>query len=86
MPKEISNTTFIVIKKFQPSLFIVVQEEVKKLTEIRSRYVTAVVVMLITLFEKSDTNGSAQLVELLADEDYMLAEVSLYLFSISSFC
>ncbi|CAG9529642.1 unnamed protein product, partial [Cercopithifilaria johnstoni] len=50
------------------------EEEVKKLTEIRSHYVTAVVVMLVTLFEKSDINGSAHLVELLADEDYMLAE------------
>ncbi|CAG9530775.1 unnamed protein product, partial [Cercopithifilaria johnstoni] len=30
--------------------------------------------MLVTLFEKSDINGSAHLVELLADEDYMLAE------------
>lgn len=57
-------------------LFIIVQEEVKKLTEIRSRYITAVVIMLVTLFEKSDINGSAQLVELLADEAYMLAEVS----------
>ncbi|KAM3729186.1 Nuclear pore complex protein [Dirofilaria immitis] len=51
------------------------EDEVKKLTEIRSRYITAVVVMLVTLFEKSDINGSAQLVELLADEEYMLAEV-----------
>uniref|UniRef100_A0A0R3RHK5 Nuclear pore complex protein n=1 Tax=Elaeophora elaphi TaxID=1147741 RepID=A0A0R3RHK5_9BILA len=51
------------------------EEEIKKLTEIRSRYVTAVVVMLVTLFEKSDVHGSAQLVELLADEEYMLAEI-----------
>ncbi|EFO26059.1 hypothetical protein LOAG_02422 [Loa loa] len=51
------------------------EEETKKLAEIRSRYITAVVVMLVTLFEKSDVNGSAQLVELLADEEYMLAEV-----------
>lgn len=35
--------------------------------------------MLVTLFEKSDINGSAQLVELLADEEYMLAEVNFYL-------
>uniref|UniRef100_A0A8R1TRM4 Nuclear pore complex protein n=1 Tax=Onchocerca volvulus TaxID=6282 RepID=A0A8R1TRM4_ONCVO len=51
------------------------EEEVRKLTEIRSRYITAVVIMLVTVFEKSGINGSAQLVELLADEDYMLAEV-----------
>lgn len=51
------------------------QDELKKLTEIRSRYVTAVIVMLVTIFEKNDINGSAQLVELLADEEYMLAEV-----------
>uniref|UniRef100_A0A915PRY1 Protein kinase domain-containing protein n=1 Tax=Setaria digitata TaxID=48799 RepID=A0A915PRY1_9BILA len=51
------------------------EEEVRKLTDIRSRYITAVVVMLVTIFEKSDLNGSAQLVELLADDEYMLAEV-----------
>ncbi|VBB26558.1 unnamed protein product [Acanthocheilonema viteae] len=51
------------------------EQEVTKFTEIRSRYITAVVVMLVTLFQKSGINGSAQLVELLADEEYMLAEI-----------
>ncbi|EJW78917.1 hypothetical protein WUBG_10172, partial [Wuchereria bancrofti] len=50
-------------------------EEVKKLTGIKSRYITAVIIMLVTIFEKSDINRSAQLVELLADEEYKLAEV-----------
>lgn len=32
--------------------------------------------MLVSVFEKNNVNGSAQLAELLADEEYMLAEVS----------
>lgn len=51
------------------------EEEVKKLTEIKSRYITAVIIMLVTIFEKSDINRSAQLVELLADEEYKLADI-----------
>ncbi|VDN03049.1 unnamed protein product [Thelazia callipaeda] len=45
-----------------------------KLCDIRSRYVTAVVIMLLTVFERSNMSGCAQLIELLADEEYMIGE------------